>query len=59
MTGPQNASRRDFLKTTAVGGAVASALGYVPMVHAAGSGTISVSLKASGRCRTSVISDRS
>ncbi len=44
-----SASRRDFLKgSTVVGAAVVSSGLYVPMVHAAGSGTIKVGLVGCG-----------
>jgi predicted dehydrogenase len=51
MTDPiGGASRRDFLKTSAAlgGGAVASTLGFVPSVHAAGSDTIKIGLIGCG-----------
>jgi predicted dehydrogenase len=47
--GTNNPSRRDFLKTSAaVGGAVASQLGALPLVHAAGSDLIKIGLIGCG-----------
>lgn len=47
MTEPKGSSRREFLKTSAAAGAIAS-LGVVPTVHAAGSDTIKVGLIGCG-----------
>ncbi len=54
------ASRRDFLKNSAaavVGGAVASRLGYVPAVHAAGSDIIKIGLIGCGQRGTGAAED--
>jgi myo-inositol 2-dehydrogenase/D-chiro-inositol 1-dehydrogenase len=48
MTEPTGTNRREFLKTAAVGGAVAANLGVLPAVHAAGSDTIKVGLIGCG-----------
>ncbi len=54
------ASRRDFLKNSAaavVGGAVASRLGHVPAVHAAGSDVIKIGLIGCGQRGTGAAED--
>src|SRR5262245_50945454 len=57
------ASRRDFLKTSAVAGAALSTLSVTPAVHAAGNGTLKVGLigcggRGKGAARQALLADK-